>query len=98
MKYLDGHPAVRFLIAILPSLVKLYADDSGHAKAEPLYGRSLAMPEKDPEPDNPNVGQSLNILAGLYDNLGTYVKADFLSDGMVPITSATAAVSGRSNQ
>ena len=82
----------------LADLVKLYAADGEHAKADTLYGRSLAMFEKAPGPDHPNVGQSLNNLAALHDKLGTYAEADPAYDGMFPTASATSVAAARSKK
>ncbi len=79
-------------------LVKLYAAGSGRAKADTLYGRSLAMPEKAPGPNHPNVGQSLMNFALPHDKLGTFAEAEPAYDGMFPTASATSVATGRSKK
>jgi hypothetical protein len=49
-----------------------------YAKAEPLYGRALAICEKALGPEHPDVATSLNNLAGLYANQGRYAKVESL--------------------
>ncbi|MGH1407888.1 MAG: alpha/beta hydrolase, partial [Rhodomicrobiaceae bacterium] len=53
----------------LNNLAELYSAQGRYAEAEPLYKRSLNIREKALGPDHPNVGQSLNNLAGLYEKL-----------------------------
>jgi len=45
-----------------------------YAEAEPLYKRSLAIREKALGPDHPDVAQSLNNLAVLYNTQGRYTE------------------------
>ena len=47
-----------------------------YAKAEPLYQRSLKIRESKLGPDHPDVAQSLNNLATLYQDMGQYAKAE----------------------
>ena len=53
----------------LNNLAALYVAQGRYAEAEPLYKRSLAIQEKALGPDHPDVGTSLNNLAGLYTAL-----------------------------
>ncbi len=47
-----------------------------NAGAEPLYKRSLSISETALGPDHPDVGTSLNNLAGLYEAQGKYDQAE----------------------
>jgi tetratricopeptide (TPR) repeat protein len=60
----------------LNGLAALYGDQSQYAKAEPLYGRALAIWEKALGPEHPEVAASLNGLATLYGDQGQYAKAE----------------------
>ena len=47
-----------------------------YSDAEPLYKRSLSIREKALGPDHPDVGTTLNNLAGLYRAQGRYSDAE----------------------
>jgi tetratricopeptide (TPR) repeat protein/cell fate (sporulation/competence/biofilm development) regulator YlbF (YheA/YmcA/DUF963 family) len=49
-----------------------------YSEAIPLAQRELAIREKTLGPDHPDVAQSLNLLANLYDAQGNYADAEFL--------------------
>ena len=57
-----------------------------YAEAEPLYKRALAIREKALGPDHPDVGTSLNNLAGLYRAQGRYAEAEPLYKRGLAIT------------
>src|SRR4051794_19349858 len=52
------------------------AGQGRYADAEPLYKRSLAIREKALGPDHPDVANSLNSLAALYQDQGRYADAE----------------------
>jgi tetratricopeptide (TPR) repeat protein len=56
-------------------LALLYQSQGHYAEAEPLYKRALAIAEKVPGPEHPNVAAGLNNLAGLYHNQGRNTEA-----------------------
>ncbi len=58
------------MAAGLNNLAGLYRDQDRYAEAEPLYQRSMAIREKALGPEHPDVAQSLNNLAGLYEAQG----------------------------
>jgi tetratricopeptide (TPR) repeat protein len=49
-----------------------------YGKADPLYGRALAIREKALGPEHPDVAVSLNNMASLYYVQGQYAKAGLL--------------------
>jgi tetratricopeptide (TPR) repeat protein len=49
-----------------------------YAEAEPLAKRALALREQVSGPDHPDIGQSLNMLAELYQAQGRYPEAEAL--------------------
>ena len=51
-------------------LAVIYQAQGRYAEAEPFYKRSLAIREKALGPEHPDVGTSLNNLAGLYQEPG----------------------------
>ena len=56
----------------------MYREQGRFAEAEPLYRRALAAQERALGPDHPDVGTSLNELAGLYQALGRTAEAEQL--------------------
>ena len=53
------------------------AQELGHYKeAQPYFEQALAIRKKALGPDHPDVAQSLNNLAVLYDAQGQYAKAE----------------------
>ncbi len=52
--------------------------ESRFAEAEPLYKRALAIWEKAPGPDHPDVATSLNNLAAHYHDQGKYVDTSVM--------------------
>jgi len=50
--------------------------EAQYAKAEPLYGRALAIREKALGPGHTDLAQSLSNLAVLYQAQGQYAKAE----------------------
>ena len=75
-----GAPASRAqgaddLAALNAQVVKLYQAGK-YAEATKIAKRSLALAEKQFGPDHPDVGQSLNNLAGLYESQGRYAEAE----------------------
>ena len=63
------------LAALNAQVVKLYGLGK-YAEAIEIAKRSLALAEKQLGPDHPDVGQSLNNLALLYDKQGRYGEAE----------------------
>jgi hypothetical protein len=53
-------------VTINGGLALLHESQGRYTEAEPIYNRSLAIREKAPGPDHPDVGQSLNNLAVVY--------------------------------
>jgi tetratricopeptide (TPR) repeat protein len=64
------------LAATLNDLAVSYFRLGRYADAEPLYQRDLAISEKAPGADHPNVAASLNNLAALYEAQGRYADAE----------------------
>ena len=62
-------------------MAALYWNQGRYADAEPLYQRSLAIWDKALGRDHPNVAQSLNNLALLYDSQGRYILTFHNWDG-----------------
>jgi tetratricopeptide (TPR) repeat protein len=53
-------------------MAELYYNHGQYAKAEPLFERALAIREKALSPEHPDLANSFNNLAALYDNQGQY--------------------------
>jgi tetratricopeptide (TPR) repeat protein len=71
------HPLVATALNNLAlNLAHLDFDQGGHAEAEQLHKRSLAIREKVLGLDHPDVGTSLNNLALLYFAQGRYIEAE----------------------
>ena len=60
----------------LNNLALLHKGKGQYAKAEPLYGRALAIREKTLGSEHPDVATSLNNLAGLHQAKGEYAEAE----------------------
>src|SRR5262249_25987632 len=56
-----------------------------YGEAEPIYKRALAIRERALGPDHPDVGQSLNNLAGIYRAQGRYGEAEPLLERTIAI-------------
>ena len=69
----------------------LYQAMGQHAKAEPLYQRSLEIREAKLGKDHPDVADSLNNLAWLYQAMGQHAKAEPLYQRSLQIGEASWA-------
>ncbi len=70
----------------LDNLARLYKAQGQYAKAEPLYGRALAIFEKSFGPEHPNVAIHLNNLAGLLSATNGLAEAEPLYRRALAIT------------
>jgi tetratricopeptide (TPR) repeat protein len=91
------------LDALNKQVLTLYRQGK-YAEATEIAKRSLALAEKKFGPDHPDIGQSLNNLAALYDSQGRYAEAEPLYKRALTIceraesratAQSSSAVSGR---